>query len=218
MSFRLFMGVVFMATAAGASTVRELPWRSDIDLESLFSDGSVTHAVCISKGAGSLRVASLSFEKSIERNAWTGTSGSGRYRLWNLDKLFGGKEPAPTKVNGTGAGLLEQFLYTQKGEPVRLELGGLKPAESYRLVVFTQGWETAPNKRVQLVSSSTDPVKKVEGSTMKTIEPNRFGKRVGVLIVLDYVADQQGRFEISFDPLDDPMSLHLAAFANFKRN
>ena len=218
MKHLFFMLGLFVGVVAVASTVSELPWQDDTDLKSLFSGGKATHAVCISKGRGSLRVAGLSFEQTTDRNAWEGNPDLGSYRLWNLDQLFGGKKPAATQVAGTGAGLLDQFFYTQKGQAVRLELGGLVPSKSYRLIVFTQGWDANPNVRVQLVSSSTDSVEEVVGSKMKVVEPNRFGPRAGNLVVVDYVADRLGHFKISFDPLDDPMSLHLAAFANFERN
>ena len=215
MKHLLFILSLFLMVTATASTVRELPWRDDTDLNALFSERKATHAVCISKGKGSLRAAGLIFEQSTERNAWTGKQS---YRLWSLDQLFGDKKPAATQVVGSGAGLLEQFIYTQKGQAVRLELGGLVPSKPYRLILFTQGWDASPNVRVQLVASTLDPIKEVEGSRMKVVEPNRFGKRAGDLIVVEYIADQHGRFEISFDPLDDSMSLHLAAFANFRRD
>lgn len=208
--------VLYAAVAAGASTVHELPWQDDSDLAPLFSGGKTTHAVCISRGKGSLRVAGLAFERTLDRNMWFGKRNHGNYQLRNLDQIFGSGQPAATQVQGSGASLLEQFLYTSLGNPARLKLGGLEPGKPYRLVVFTQGWESSPYARPQLVSSPTSPIAEVNGSKMNVVAPARFGKHAGCLVVVDYTADHRGEFEICFDPLDDMMSIHLAAFVNFE--
>ena len=210
---------VFSAAGVSAGAVADtLAWHGDSDLEALFPPGGITHAVCFSKGKGVVRVGNVAFEKTTERDAWHAKRQKSVYRVCNLEQLFGGKQPATTKVRGEGAKLLNQFLHSNLGRPGRLELGGLVPGQPYRLVVFTQGWDNNPYVRIQLASSPNDPVDSVDGGKVGVVAPNRFGKRMGALIVVDYTADAQGRFSIRFDPLDDPMSIHLAAFANFRRD
>lgn len=212
---RLIAALLAVSTGAGASVVNTFPWRDDSDLKTRLSALDVTHAVCFSKQEGRVRVAGVEFERTVDRNAWDAKRGRALYRVYNLEQFFHPKKNVAKKVQGEGAELLEQFLYTQLGKPVRLEQGGLVPGQPYRLVLFTQGWEKNPCARIQLVSSASDPIKSVDGKALKVVAPDRFGKRTGVLIVVDYVADAQGGFSIRFDPLDDSMSIQLAAFANF---